>query len=133
MTAVVYPKTLEAMWDGGAGAVAGTVKVVAVDTAVYTYSDAHEFLADLSGIRSDAVTVAGKAFTDGLFTAASVSLTGVALGETIGAIVTYVDTGVAGTSRLLTFDDTQSNGTDIDLDGDNTIIVVTWPTYVGRI
>lgn len=131
--AVVYEKTLEAMWDAGAGAVAGTVKVVGVDTDTYTRSSAHEFYDDLTGVVSDAITLSGKDFTDGVFTASSVVLTGVSAVEHLGALITFVDTGVAGTSRLLTYTSIKSDSTPVDVDGTGQNILVEWPDYVGQI
>lgn len=129
--AVVYPKCLIAMWGTGAGAVAGTVKVVGVDSA---YDATDEFLSDLASVVSDAVTVGGKAFNlDGTFTASPASLTGVSNVEHVAGIVTYVDTGVAGTSRLLTYTDTKFDTTSINVTGNGQIISVEWPNYVGRI
>lgn len=135
MTSVVYPKTLEAMWGAGAGAVAGVVKAIAVDDATYTYSATHEFLSDVSGIVSDAITVGSKDFTSGVFTTTggALALTGVSSLEHVGAIITYVDTGVAGTSRLLTYDDENDDTTGIDVDGNNQTLSLVWPSYIGRI
>lgn len=130
---VVYEKTLEAMWEGGAGAVSGTVKCVAVDTAIYTRSAAHQWLSDLTGIVSAPTTVSGKAFTNGIFTAPVLTLSGVNVGEHAGAVITYVDTGVAGTSRLLTYTDIKTDSTPVDVAGTGENITVQWPDYVGRI
>jgi hypothetical protein len=132
--AIVYEKTLEAMWEGGAGALSGTVKAVGVDTAIYTRSAAHDFYNDLTGVVSAAVTISSKAFTDGIFTTPNVvTLTGVNIAEHLGAIVTFVDTGTPSTSRLLTYCDLKTDSTPVDVDGTGENITVEWPDYVGRI
>lgn len=129
----VYPKTLEAMWGSGAGAVAGTVKAVGVQG--YTYSDTHDFYDDVSAaVVSDAVTVGSKAFTNGSFTGAAVALTGVANGDIVEAVITFVDTGTPSTSRLLTYTNRKTDTTDLSIEGDGVHAVnVSWPSYIGLI
>lgn len=130
---VVYEKTLEVMWDTGAGALSGTVKCVAVDTDIYTRSTTDEFFDDLTGVVSAAVTLTGKTFTEGFFKADLATLTGVNVAEHAGAVITYVDTGTPSTSRLLTYTDVKTDSTPVDVDGTGENITVEWPDYVGRI
>ena len=44
----IYPKAFERMMKGGLGLDSADVKAVFVDTALYTYSEAHEFLSSIS-------------------------------------------------------------------------------------
>lgn len=122
MANAIYPNYKEALLNGSANTdmSGGTVKAALVDTGTYTYSDAHTFLSDLSGRVGTDQTLGTKTFTDGKFDSANPTWTAVAGGTTIEAIVLYIDTGVAGTSRLIYYVDTgqtnlpvTSNGGDI--------------------
>lgn len=108
MANAVYPKWREALLSGAANsALNGNVKLVLVDLADYTYSAAHEFLSDVpvAGRVATSANLTGKTFTNGLFDAADVTFTAVT-GDPTEAIICYVDTGVATTSRLVSFVDT---------------------------
>lgn len=107
MANAIYPKWKEALLQASANSsLGGTVKVALVDTGVYTYSAAHQFLTDLSTSRVGTdQTLASKTFTDGAFDAADPTFSSVT-GPTVEAIVIYIDTGVAGTSRLVAYMDT---------------------------
>jgi len=56
---------------------AGTVRAALVDTGVYAYSAAHQFLSSLSGVIGTAQTLASKTFVNGAFDAADISYTAV--------------------------------------------------------
>ena len=88
---------------------AGTVRAALVDTGVYAYSAAHQFLSSLSGVIGTAQTLASKTFVNGAFDAADIYYTAVS-GASAEAIVIYIDTGVAGTSPLVAFIDTGITG-----------------------
>ena len=88
---------------------AGTVRAALVDTGVYAYSAAHQFLSSLTGVIGTAQTLASKTFVNGAFDAADISYTAVS-GASAEAIVIYIDTGVAGTSPLVAFIDTGITG-----------------------
>jgi hypothetical protein len=125
----IYPKTLEAMWGTGAGAAAGTVKIQAVDST-YVYNVAHDFFNDVGGGSrlGTAATLASKTFTDGVFDAADLTITGVDSGDTVAGYVIYVDSGVESTSRLLVFEDRYADTTPVDTDGQTGIaLAVSWP------
>jgi len=111
MANAIYPKYKEAALSGGANhdMSTGTVKVALVDTDVYTYSDTHEFLSDLSGTVGTAPTLTSKTFTDGTFDSADPTWTALS-GAQVEALVIYIDTGVAGTSRLVAYIDTGQTG-----------------------
>jgi hypothetical protein len=120
MANAIYPKFLDALWTQAANsnASSGTVKAALVDTASYTYSAAHEFYSSVAGVVGTPVTLASKTFTDGVFDAADAVFTAVT-GSQSEALVLYIDTGTAGTSRLIAYIDTATglpvtpNGSDI--------------------
>lgn len=108
MANAIYPKYKEAIIGGGANVdlLTGTVKAALVDTGTYTYSATHEFLTSLTGVVGTAATIgATKTVTNGVFDGADVTWSSVT-GATAEAIVIYIDTGVAGTSRLVAYIDT---------------------------
>lgn len=123
MANAIYPKYKEAVISGSANVSlsSGTVKLALVDTGTYTYSAAHEFLTSLTGTVGTAPTLGSKTVTDGIFDAANPTWTAVT-GNTAEAVVCYIDTGVAGTSRLVAYIDSgitnlpvTPNGGDITL------------------
>ncbi len=118
MANAIYPKYKEAILNGSSNAdmSAGTVKVALVDTGTYTYSAAHEFLSSLSGVVGTAQTLGTKTFTDGTFDSANPTWTAVS-GATVEALVIYIDTGVAGTSRLVSFMDTSQTNLPVTPNG----------------
>lgn len=124
MANAAYPKWLEAMISGAANSTLnGTVKVALVDTGVYTYSAAHEFLSSLTGRIGTDQTIGSKTFTNGTFDGADVTFPAVT-GATVEAIVIYLDTGVAGTSRLVEYRDTGVTGLPVTPNGGD--IPLTW-------
>ena len=118
MPNAIYPKFKEALWlqSANSNANTGTVKVALVDTGVYTYSAAHEFLTSLTGVVGTAQTVGSKTFTDGVFDGADVTYTAVT-GNSAEALVFYIDTGTAATSRLVAFIDTGFSGLPVTPNG----------------
>lgn len=109
----IYPKYKEALLTGGANIslTGGNVKAVLVDLGDYTYDDAHDFLADIAaGARvATSGNLANKDVTDGVFDADDPAFTSVT-GDESEAIVIYIDTGSAATSRLVAFFDTGVTG-----------------------
>lgn len=103
-----YPKFAEALFTrpSNSDLVAGTVKVVGVNLTgggtTYTYSAAHEFLSSVSAgaMIGTAQTLGGKTFANGLFGASGITFPSLA-GDSIEALLAYIDTGVAATSRLV--------------------------------
>lgn len=123
MANAIYPKYKQALIEGASNISmsSGTVKMALVDTGVYTYSAAHDFLDDLSGVVGTAVTLGTKTTVDGKFDCANPTWSSVT-GATVEALVTYIDTGTPATSRLVSFIDTGQtnlpvtpNGGDITL------------------
>lgn len=89
------------------------VRAIAVDTADYVYDAAHEFLSDVPAAARVALTEALENVDwdpdtarfdsdDPTFSAVS--------GDTIEALILFIDTGVEATSRLIMFQDTDITG-----------------------
>jgi len=118
MPNAIYPKFKEALWlqSANSNANTGTVRVALVDTGVYTYSAAHEFLTSLTGVVGTAQTVGSKTFTDGVFDGTDVTYTAVT-GNSAEALVFYIDTGTAATSRLVSYIDSGFSGLPVTPNG----------------
>jgi hypothetical protein len=118
MANAIYPKFKEALLDGSANIDLndGTVKVALIDTGTYTYNAAHDFLDDISGVVGTAQTIANTTVTNGLFDGDNVTYTAVT-GATCEALIIYIDTGVAGTSRLFAYIDTGVTGLPVTPNG----------------
>ena len=124
MANAIYPKWKEAIVQATANSsLGGTVKVALVDTGTYTYSSAHEFLSSVSGRVGTDQTLGTKTFTNGTFDAANSTWTAVS-GATVEALVIYIDTGSAATSRLVAYLDTGYTGLPVTPNGGD--ITVTW-------
>jgi hypothetical protein len=107
MANAIYPLYKAAILSSGSDSsmTAGTVKVALVDTGTYTYSAAHEFYSSISGVVGTDQTLGTKTVTTGTFDSANPTWSAVS-GATVEALVIYIDTGVAGTSRLIAYIDT---------------------------
>jgi hypothetical protein len=125
MPNAIYPKYKEAIINGSANtSLTGTVRAALVDTATYTYSAAHEFLTSLTGVVGTAQIIgATKSYTNGVFDGADVTYTAVT-GASAEAVVIYIDTGTAGTSRLVAFLDTGVTNLPVTPNGGD--ISITW-------
>lgn len=127
MANAIYPKFNEQILGGQVNCdlLAGDVKCALIDAADYTYSAAHEFLSDVAGaaIVSTSGNLASKTVTNGLFDSASVTFTSVT-GDVSEALILYVDTGVAATSRLIAYRDTGVTGLPVTPSGGNIIVNV---------
>lgn len=96
----VFPKGGEKMLGGAINYATDTLKVAALPSS-YTYSAAHEFLADVGTVVGTAVTLAGKTVTGGVFDANDIDLGALANGSTLGSLLVFKDTGSSATSPLL--------------------------------
>lgn len=126
MANAIYPKYKETILGAATNTnlLTGTVKVALVDTGVYTYSAAHQFVSSLSGVVGTAGTIgATKSVTNGLFDGGDVTFTAVT-GNSAEALVIYVDTGTAGTSPLVAYIDTSVTGLPVTPNGGD--ITITW-------
>jgi hypothetical protein len=101
----------------------GTVNVALIDTGVYTYSAAHQFWSSASSAVVGTPQVIGsKTFTNGVFDGADVTYTAVT-GNSVEALIIYIDTGTAGTSPLVAFIDTGVTNLPVTPNGGNISIV----------
>jgi hypothetical protein len=125
MANAIYPKYKEAILQSAANSnmSSGTVKVALVDTGTYTYSSAHEFYSSVSGVVGTPQTIGSKTLTNGVFDGADVTFTAVS-GASCEALVIYIDTGTAGTSRLIAFIDTGVTNLPVTPNGGD--ISITW-------
>lgn len=127
MANAIYPKYKEVILGAATNTnlLTGTVKVALVDTAVYTYSAAHQFVSpSLTGVVGTAGTIgATKSVTNGIFDGADVTFTAVT-GATVEALVIYVDTGTPATSPLVAYIDTSVTGLPVTPNGGD--ITITW-------
>lgn len=124
MANAIYPKYKQAIIQSAANSsLTGTVKAALVDTSTYTYSAAHEFLSSLTGVVGTAQTIGTKTYTDGVFDGDNLTYTAVS-GASAEAIVIYIDTGTAGTSRLVAYLDSGFTGLPVTPSGGD--ITVTW-------
>jgi hypothetical protein len=126
MANAIYPKYKEVILGAATNTnlLTGTVKVALVDTGTYTYNAADQFLTSLTGVVGTAQTIgATKSVTDGVFDGADVTYTAVT-GNSVEALVIYVDTGTAATSPLVAYIDTGVTGLPVTPNGGN--ISITW-------
>jgi len=120
MANAIYPKYKEALLTGDSNIdlESGDVKVILIDTADYTYSAAHDFLDDVAGaaIVATSANLASKTITNGVFDSDNPSFTNVS-GDESEALIIYIDTGVASTSRLVAYYDTGVTGLPVTPNG----------------
>jgi len=103
---------------------AGTVKVALIDTGTYTYSAAHQFYSSASAAAvGTPQTIGSKTFTNGVFDGADVTYTAVT-GNSVEALIIYIDTGSSATSPLVAYIDTSVTGLPVTPNGGN--ISITW-------
>lgn len=125
MANAIYPLYKQALLDGAANTDINdlTAKVALIDTGVYTYSATDEFLTSLTGVVGTAQTIANTTVANGLFDGDNVTYTAVT-GNSVEALVIYIDTGSAATSRLVAYIDTSVTGLPVTPNGGD--INITW-------
>mgnify|MGYP001232360355 CR=1 FL=1 len=126
MANAVYPKYKELLLgtQTASSLTAGTVKVALVDTGTYTYSAAHNFYDDISGVVGTPQTIGTVTVVNGLFDGDNVTFSAVS-GATCEALVIYIDTaGAAGTDPLVAYIDTGVTGLPVTPNGGD--ITITW-------
>lgn len=109
MASALYNKYKEEMLNDGSAAtslVSSNVKAILVSSA-YTFSQSHKFLSDVTGIVSTSGNMTNPTVTDGVYDVDNWTWTAVTGAECI-AVIHYIDTGVAGTSILLSYLDSDS-------------------------
>jgi hypothetical protein len=130
MANAIYPNWKEALMQASAdSALSGTVKAALARSAVYTYSASHTYLSDVTSphaTKSDAL--GSKTYgtvADGVFDAADFKFTAPASdGNAYNQLIIFIDTGVAGTSRLVAFYDTGVTGLPVTPNGGDINVTV---------
>ena len=132
MANAIYPKWKAAIMQLTANnSLTGNVKAVLLDLGVYTYSTAHQFYTDLTGVvgsRSPVFTT--KTYTLGVFDADPITFTAVT-GNSVEALGIFIDTGTDSTSPLVSFLDTGVTGLPVTPNGGD--IIVTWDDGANKI
>lgn len=130
MANALYPIWKEALLQGSANSAlngSGTTGtyVALLDTGTYTYSAAHDFYNDLTGVvGTDQEIGATKTFANGTFDGADVTYTSVS-GNSVEAFALYVKNAGANTTwRLVAYIDTGVTGLPVTPNGGN--ISITW-------
>lgn len=129
----LYPIWKKALLDDSLGANAnlnetgaeGTFALL-IDTGTYTYSDAHDFFDDLTGIIGEAtgVEITNPTTTGGIFDGDDVTFSAVS-GVNVEAIVIYrKNAGANTTHHLVAFIDTGVTGLPVLPNGGD--ITITW-------
>ena len=120
---VLYPIGKKGLLDGTIDLLDDTIKAALIDTAVYTYSAAHDFYDDLSaGVVGTPVALTNKTTTAGVFDADPTVILSVT-GDSCEAIGIYKDTGTPTTSPLIAYID---SGTGLPVTPDGNNITLTW-------
>lgn len=95
-----------------------------VDTGTYTYSSAHDFYNDLSGVVGTDQRISTPTTTNGLFDGDDLTYTAVS-GASVEALVIYrKNSGANSTWKLVLYEDTSVTGLPVTPNGGN--ITVTW-------
>lgn len=130
MANAIYPKFKEALLSGAnnISLTDETVVVSLVDSEEITYSSSHEYYSDLNanGIIASA-NLENVTVTDGVFDADDVSFISVAnTADQAEALLFWIDTSDANTSRVVAWLDTNVSG--LPITPDNSNVDVTWST-----
>jgi hypothetical protein len=128
MASKFYPKFKESALSLalGVGSVpTGTLKVIAIDTADYTYSDTHDMLNDVAaGARvGTATALSSLTYTNGVLDSANPTMSGVT-GDQFEALILFLDTGVESTSPLVMYIDSATSGLPLVPNGSDVSITV---------
>ena len=127
----VYPKYKQSILSGGTTTdlTVNNVKVILVVISggtPYSYSDSHQYLSDVpsGSITSTSPNLTTKVVTAlAAFTSDNVVFSAVT-GSVSGALVMYIDTGTATTSRLVLYQDTGVTGLPITPNGSDIRVTV---------
>jgi hypothetical protein len=100
------------------------VKAALIDLGTYTYNAAHDFLDDISGIVATSGNLASKTVSaTAAFDSADFTFTA-ATGATAEALILYIDSGSAATSRLIAYFDTGVTGLPVTPNGGDINVTV---------
>jgi len=126
MANALYPKWKEQLlqFTANNNMSSGTVKVALIDTGTYTYNSADQFWSSASSASvGTPQTIGSKTFTNGVFDGADVTFTAVT-GNSVEALILYIDTGTSSTSPLVAYIDTSVTGLPVTPNGGD--ITITW-------
>lgn len=129
MANAIYPIYKEALLNNSANSAltgSGTtgLYVALVDTGTYTYSSAHDFYSDLSGIVGTDQEIGAVTLTNGTVDGNNVTFTAVT-GSSVEALVLYRRNAGANTTwRLVAYIDTSVTGLPVTPNGGD--ITITW-------
>ena len=130
MANVLYPKFKENLLLGNINLTTDTVKVALVDTGTYTYSATHANVGSLSGVVGTPQVVDSITVTNGIVDGDGV-LYETVTGNSVEAVVLYVDSGVEATSYLVAYITDDVIGLPVVPNGGD--IQLTWDTGVNKI
>ncbi len=121
---MLYPKWKQELMQGTSGtSLTGTLKCALVDTGTYNYDAAHDFYDDVSGVVGTPQTIGTKTYTNGVLDGDNVTFTAVS-GNTVEALILYLDTGSSATSRLVAYIASGVTGLPVTPNGGD--ITVSW-------
>jgi len=131
MSNTTYDKFKEQILKAGINLETDDIRAVLIDTALYTFSAAHEFLSSVAvGARiGTPVALTTKTVTNGVFDADDPTFTSVPA-TSVEALLIYKHTGVDATARLIYFVDTAS-GLPFTTSGGN--VSVAWDNGANKI
>jgi len=132
MANALFDKGREGFLAGDIDWEADVIKAVLIDTADYTVNlAAHQFLSDipLAARVATSEPLTGKTVANGVADAGDLTFAAVN-GDSVEGLVLYQDTGVEGTSRLITYIDT-ATGLPVTPNGGD--INVVWDSGVNKI
>lgn len=124
----LYPSFLQQLLSPGLDLVTADVRAQLLDTADEVYNAADTFLSDVTtaGLVGSAVALATKTVTGGVFDAADTTIPAVT-GDSVEAVLLYINTGTNTTSRLIGFFD------GVALTPNGSGVLITWPNGASRI
>lgn len=130
----IYPEFLRAWWHAEIDPSTATFAAQFVDdTAVFADTDLvlDDLTAFLLGDPVELPTVTAAATVDGLDVSTDddpvLEVTGLTLGDDVGALVIFIDTGSAATSTLVAFVDQRSDTTPVAFESDGDPVDLDWP------
>lgn len=131
----VYPKYKQACLSGGGDVLSGDVRAILIDLGAYSYNAAHEFLSSVPAGARVAVSgsLSGKTVINGVFDALDVTVPSVSP-ISVEAVMLYLHTGSDATARLVSYHDSEPDGTTpISYTPDGSDVVIVFPNDAGRI
>jgi hypothetical protein len=125
MANTIHPKGRQKWLEGSIAWLTDDFKAVIVD-ATYVYSEAHEFLDDLTGVVATSPNLASKTSTDGIADADPSVFSTVPAGPAGTQVWVYKDTGTPATSPLLVYWDADASSVLLSVTPDGGNIQAIW-------